>query len=86
MALVFGMSACSPTSSTSRGDEATAGFSTEAMSETQVRKDLSDHGYSNVSDLRRSGSGWAGSAVDRNGKRVNLDVDHLGAILTVPPD
>jgi hypothetical protein len=86
MALVFGVAACSPTSSASRGDEAIAGSSKEAMSESQVRKDLGDRGYSNVLDLRRTGSGWAGSAVDRNGKRVNFDVDHLGAILIAPPD
>ena len=53
------------------------------MSESQVRRDLQDHGYSNVSNLQRSGADWTGSAVDNTGRPVNFDVDDYGVIVIV---
>lgn len=85
VAVLCSLAACSSMSDGARGDGAISGSSTSSMSEARVRQDLSDHGYTNVSDLHRSGDGWAGSAVDSTGKSVNVDVDHLGAILVLPP-
>ncbi len=57
---------------------------THAMSESQVRQDLGEHGYSNVSGLHRSGNDWTGAAVDSSGQPVNFDVDEQGVIVIIP--
>jgi hypothetical protein len=84
LVLVFALPACSSRMSASGSNTAASGSSTPAMDESQVRKDLSDHGYSNVSNLHRMPDTWAGSAVDNSGKPVNLDVDEYGVILVAP--
>jgi hypothetical protein len=77
-------------SSTRSGDSGSstqsgaAASPTRTMSEPQVRQDLNNHGYSNVSGLRQSGSDWTGTAVDGSGKPVNFDVDEQGVIVIIP--
>jgi hypothetical protein len=86
--ILIGLSGChswrtGPQSSDS-GSSGTTGSSARSMSESQVRRDLSDHGYGNVSSLHQSGNDWMGSATDSSGKPVNFDVDDQGVIVIIP--
>ncbi len=92
-ALLIGLSACSSWksgSSTQSSDSGSStpsagtGSSTPRMSESQVRQDLSDHGYSNVSGLHQSDNDWMGSATDSSGTPVNFDIDQQGVIVIIP--
>jgi len=92
-ALLIGLSACSSWmsgSSTRSSDSSSpmqsggSGSSTPRMSESQVRQDLSDHGYSNVSGLHPSDNDWTGSATDSSGTPLNFDVDPQGVIVIIP--
>ena len=88
LALPLGLPACSSTSHPSAADKtpsAASGSSTARapLSESQIRDGLSDHGYSNISNLHKAGNDWTGSAVDSTGKPVVFDVDDYGVIVIV---
>ena len=83
-AALIALPACSSTSGFASRDEASSGSSTPTVSESRVRKNLGEHGYSNISDLHETSNGWSGAAIDASGKPVDFNVDHLGAILVVP--
>jgi hypothetical protein len=89
--LLIGLSGCqswesgsSTQSSDSGSSSGATGSPTGAMSEAQARQDLSNQGYSNVSDMHQSGNDWMGSAIDSSGKPVNFDVDEQGVIVIIP--
>jgi hypothetical protein len=91
-AVLIGLAGCHSwrSGSTQTGDSGSSmqssatGSSTRSMNESQVRRDLSDHGYNNVSSLHQSGSDWVGSATDTTGQPVNFDVDDQGVIVIIP--
>ena len=87
--LLIGLSGCHSWESGSSTQSSDAGSSLQSgapgkMSEAQAREDLGNHGYSNVSDMHRSGNDWMGSAIDSSGKPVNFDVDEQGVIVIIP--
>jgi len=84
IALVSGMSACSSGPSPSPGGGTVTPVPVPLPTEGQARQNLSDHGYTNISALHRSATGWDGSALDGTGKPVNVHLDDFGAILIVP--
>lgn len=94
-ALVIGLSGCSSWKSGSSTRSSDSGSPTQSglqsggtgssrMSESQVRQDLKDHGYSNLSGLHQSGNDWMGSATDSSGAPVNFDIDPGGVIVIIP--
>jgi hypothetical protein len=91
--LLIGLSGCHSWRSGSSAQSSDSGSSMQSgatasptgrMSESQARQDLNNHGYSNVSDMHRSGNDWMGSAIDSSGKPVNFDVDEQGVIVIIP--
>ncbi len=98
VALLAGLTGCSSTdmdqgqsarSSDTTGSAAatmpsTGGSGSSMTSEAQVRQNLRDHGYSNLSNLQRSGDDWIGTATDSSGNPVNFDVNPSGVIVIMP--
>lgn len=81
--LVLTLSACSSMFGSERSTPVEyAGSSVPVMNETQITRDLQDHGYSNISNLHKSGNDWVGSAASKSGQSVDFDVDEHGVIHT----
>lgn len=83
--LVLSLSACSSmfgSDTQSSKPVEYAGSSVPVMNETQITRDLQDHGYSNITNLHKSGNDWIGSAASRSGQSVDFDVDEHGVIHT----
>ena len=83
--LVLSLSACSSMFGSGTGTSTPAGYagsSAPVMNEAQITRDLQDHGYSNVSNLHKSGNDWVGSAANSSGQSVDFDVDQYGVIHT----
>lgn len=80
-----GYSGSSYTPSSASGSSYTgssqAGSPSASASEAQLRQNLMRHGYSNVSNVRQSSDGWAGTAVNGRGQPVNFDADPAGIII-----
>jgi hypothetical protein len=51
------------------------------MDQAQLIKKMHRHGYTNVSNLRQSGSDWTGSATDTAGEMVVFQADPTGTIV-----
>jgi len=53
-----------------------------AMNQDQVTRLLHEQGYTDISGLHMNGSDWIGSAMNKDGRQVNFDIDKGGTIHT----
>ena len=53
-----------------------------AMSRDQVTRLLNEQGYSDITGLHMNGNDWIGSAMNKDGRQVNFDIDKGGTIHT----
>ena len=53
-----------------------------ALNQDQVTQLLNEQGYTDVSGLHKNGSDWIGSAINKDGRQVNFDIDKGGTIHT----
>jgi len=53
-----------------------------AMNQDQVTRLLNQQGYTDITGLHMNGSNWIGSAVNKDGRQVNFDIDKGGTIHT----
>lgn len=92
-ALVLGLTGCSSMFGSGTSGSSTAGYAgssapsagsslpSAALSESQVRQELNNQGYTGVTNLQRSGGGWTGTAT-HNGSTVDFSIDQNGVIHT----
>jgi len=53
-----------------------------AMNQDQVTRLLNQQGYTDITGLHMNGSNWIGSAMNKDGRQVNFDIDKGGTIHT----
>ena len=53
-----------------------------AMNQDQVTRLLNEQGYTDITGLHMNGSNWIGSAMNKDGRQVNFDIDKGGTIHT----
>jgi hypothetical protein len=69
------------TSTNQSGTTSSSSTAGSAMTEDQIRTKLTDDGYTGVTGLTKSGTGWKGTAM-KDGKKVPVMVDQDGMITT----
>jgi hypothetical protein len=84
LALLSVAASCSSRTGSPTGNTPASGSARPAVSESQARKELSDHGYGSVFNLHPSGDSWAGSAVDSDGKPIIFQVNENGVAVVAP--
>lgn len=53
-----------------------------AMNQAQVTHLLNEQGYTDITGLHMNGTNWIGSAMNKDGRQVNFDIDKGGTIHT----
>ena len=79
LTLLGALSACSLLG----GEKVQSGYvGPAAMNQDQVTRLLNEQGYTDITGLHMNGTDWIGSAMNKNGRQVNFDIDKGGTIHT----